>query len=74
MVVTVQVAHGADDVSLSLEYSGDLAAWDAAATTLPLVSQTNNGNGFDTLVFQSADGFFSGNIRGFVRLKVVQLP
>ncbi len=74
MVVTVQVAHGADDVLLTLEHSDDLAAWNDGATILPLVSQTNNGNGFDTLVFQSADGFFSGNVRGFVRLKAVQLP
>ena len=69
LTVSVQSNHGADDVTLALEISSDLAIWVDAPAESFTTTATNNGDGTSTLTFQSTAGFFSSTSRRFVRVR-----
>ncbi|MGI9242528.1 MAG: lamin tail domain-containing protein, partial [Verrucomicrobiales bacterium] len=74
LVVQVQKNQGADDVQLVLEMSGDLATWIPSPEEMVLVSDTNNGDGTATLVYESGIGFLGSTRHQFIRLRAEPIP
>ena len=69
--IVVQVNHGADDVTLSIEESTDLVDWTAPAPGTFTISEINNGDGTSTRTFLSAEQFLGDDERKFLRLRAL---
>jgi hypothetical protein len=74
LTLSVQSNHGADDVTLSLELSGDLTTWTDAPPEISLQSTINHGDGTATLIFQSSPEFIDSGQRRFLRFRAELIP
>ena len=70
----MQTNQGADDVTLALEISTDLAAWGDPPAEAFSITETSNGDGTGTLTFQSTPEFLTVEDRRFLRLRVDLIP